>query len=58
MAFTDYFGKPGFVVFGIEEKTATAQSKLTLNYPEEKVRRNDFQRFEQGCVITDSPSPT
>ncbi|KAL8276787.1 hypothetical protein RQP46_010792 [Phenoliferia psychrophenolica] len=48
VAFTDYFGKPGFVVFGIEGKTATAQSKLTLNYPEEKVRRNDFQRFEQG----------
>ncbi|KAL8276179.1 hypothetical protein RQP46_011437 [Phenoliferia psychrophenolica] len=48
VAFMDYFGKPGFVVFGIQEKTPAAQAKLTLNYPEEKVRCNDFQRFEQG----------
>ncbi|KAL8276791.1 hypothetical protein RQP46_010796 [Phenoliferia psychrophenolica] len=48
VAFMDYFGKAGFVVFGIQEKTSAAQAKLTLNYPEEKVRCNDFQRFEQG----------
>lgn len=51
VAFTDYFGQPGFVVFGIQERTPKVQVKLTLNYPAEKIRRNDFQRFKQGYEL-------
>lgn len=50
VSYQDYFGQPGSVVFGIEEQIPRSQAKLTLNYPEDKVRRNDFQRFEQGCA--------
>jgi hypothetical protein len=45
---TDCYGYLAHVVYGIVESTPEQPRKIHLNYPDDKVRKNEFQRFETG----------